>query len=54
MLLRKFPIAGRQIHDANIVATMMAHGVSRLLPHDTKDFERYADFITVVPLVEGE
>ncbi len=53
-LLREIPIIGKQIHDANIVATMMAHGVSRLLTHNTKDFERYAGLITVVPLLEGE
>ena len=31
VLCRQIPIGGRQIHDANIVATMLAHGERRLL-----------------------
>ena len=49
-LIRQIPTAGRRVHDANIVATMQAHGVRRLLTHNTKDFVHYADVITVVPL----
>ena len=30
-LCRQVPVGGRQIHDANIVATMLAHGERRLL-----------------------
>jgi predicted nucleic acid-binding protein len=36
--------------DANIVATMRAHGVQRLLTHNTDDFARYNHLITIVPL----
>lgn len=49
-LVGTIAIAGRQIHDANIVATMLVHGVRRLLTHNTKDFARYTDLIEVVPL----
>jgi len=28
----------RQIHDANIIATMLTAGIDRLLTHDVKDF----------------
>lgn len=49
-LLQRVPGADRRIYDANIVATMLVHGVRRLLTHNTKDFARYADVITVVPL----
>ena len=49
-LVRSIVVAGRQIHDANIVATMRAHGVRRLLTHNTDDFVRYNHLITVVPL----
>jgi predicted nucleic acid-binding protein len=50
-LLTATPGGGKQIHDANIVATMRAHGVSRILTHNVADFNRYASLITVVPLI---
>jgi predicted nucleic acid-binding protein len=50
-LLRRFPAAGRRVHDTNIVATMVAHGVSHLLTNNTGDFARFAGIITVEPLV---
>ncbi len=49
-LLSKVPAAGKQVHDANIVATMLAHNVSHLLTHNTVDFSRYSQLITVIPL----
>jgi predicted nucleic acid-binding protein len=49
-LLQQFPTGGKQVHDANIVATMQAHGIRRLLTHNDADFARYAGVITVVPL----
>ena len=42
-LLRAIGARGKVIHDANIVATVLAHGVGRLLTHNVKDFDRYAD-----------
>jgi len=36
--------------DANIVATMQACGIPRLLTHHEADFARHAGTITVVPL----
>ncbi len=42
---------GRQVHDANIVATMRRHGIASLLTHNPADFERYRSWITVLPLV---
>ena len=42
------PVAGRQVHDANIVATMLAHGEGRLLTFDQEDFRRYSDRIELV------
>ncbi|MGH2391040.1 MAG: type II toxin-antitoxin system VapC family toxin, partial [Chloroflexota bacterium] len=50
-LLQRVPTGGRQVHDANIVATMRCYGVQRLLTHNTDDFSRFAGFITVTPLV---
>jgi predicted nucleic acid-binding protein len=50
-LLKDIPTGGKQVHDANIVATMLTHGVSTLLTHNTGDFARFASLIRIVPLV---
>ena len=47
-LLREVSVGGRQIHDANIVATMLAHGERRLLTFNTSDFRRYERLIELV------
>ena len=48
-LLSQVPVGGRQVHDANIVATMQVHRISRLLTHNAADFSRFAGMITVIP-----
>ena len=47
-LCREVSVGGSQIHDANIVATMLAHGERRLLTFNTADFRRYGDRIELV------
>ena len=47
-LCRDVAVGGRQIHDANIVATMLAHGERRLLTFNTGDFRRYGDHVELV------
>ena len=47
-LCREVPVAGRQVHDANIVATMLAHGERRLLTFDAADFRRYGPRVELV------
>lgn len=51
-LVKEVPIGGKQIHDANIVATMLEHGVTHLLTDNAKDFERFSSHITILPLSE--
>ena len=46
-LLGDFKIGGKQVHDANIVATMQAYGIPVLLTHNTKDFERFGETIRI-------
>jgi predicted nucleic acid-binding protein len=46
-LMADTPIGGKQVHDANIVATMLAYGIPALLTHNGKDFERFAGRIAV-------
>lgn len=47
-LCREVDVGGQQIHDANIVATMLVHGENRLLTFNTADFRRYGDRIELV------
>ena len=47
-LCREVPVGDRQIHDANIVATMLAHGERLLLTFNTADFRRYSGRIVLV------
>ncbi len=47
-LCRDVQVAGKQIHDANIVATMLAYGERRLLSFNTSDFRRYENRIELV------
>ena len=49
-LCRDVRVAGKQVHDANIVATMLAHGERRLATFNVKDFRRYGQRVHLVPL----
>ena len=49
-LLEQVPASGRQVHDANIVATMLAHGIEQLVTANVGDFRRYEPHITVMDL----
>jgi predicted nucleic acid-binding protein len=49
-LLGSVPAAGKQIHDANIVATMLANGIRRLLTFNLADFRRFEALIAIEPL----
>jgi predicted nucleic acid-binding protein len=50
-LLSTIPTGGRQVYDANIVATMQAHGLRRLLTHNTADFARFGAIIQLEPSI---
>lgn len=50
-LVRRHEVSGAPVHDANVVATMQAHGVSRLATYNQNDFQRY-DEIVLEPLPE--
>lgn len=47
---KEYPTRGKQIHDANIVATMLVNGVDTLLTMNVADLQRYQGRITLVPL----
>jgi predicted nucleic acid-binding protein len=47
-LSRRYSFGGRQVHDANVVATMLAHSERRLLTFNESDFRRFAPLIELV------
>lgn len=47
-LLKDYPTAGKQVHDANIVATMLAYNIGTLVTLNTSDFKRFEDKITLL------
>lgn len=49
-LLESVAVAGKQIHDTNIVATMRAYGVKTLLTHNWDDFKRFSNHINILTL----
>ena len=48
--------AGRQLHDANIVATMQEHGLTRLVTGNLRDFRRFRglDLVDLAALPGGD
>jgi predicted nucleic acid-binding protein len=44
-------VTGVQVHDARLVAAMLAHGVSRLLTLNDRDFARYPGISALHPRV---
>ena len=48
-LLTRYPIIGRQGHDARIAALMLAHNVTHLLTLNPSDFARYQEITPVTP-----
>lgn len=46
-LLGHVPTGGKQVHDANIVATMIAYDVRTLLTYNLADFKRFSSFIDI-------
>ena len=52
VLLDAYPIRGRAIYDANIVATMLAYDIGTVCTLDN-DFERYRRRITIVSPLTG-
>jgi predicted nucleic acid-binding protein len=49
-LLKTHPTQGKQVHDANIVATMLAYDIDTLLSINIEDMKRFADKIKLVTL----
>jgi predicted nucleic acid-binding protein len=48
VLLDDVECTGKQVHDANIVGTMLAHGIDVLVTLNTDDFVRFARYVRIV------
>jgi predicted nucleic acid-binding protein len=51
-IMENFDVGGKQIHDANIVAVMLVHGVKRLLTYNQDDFKKFDHWIEILGLDE--
>ncbi len=49
-LLKIYPTGGKQVHDANIIATMLAYEIDTLLTTNVEDMKRFADRIKLISL----
>lgn len=48
-LVSTYGVAGKNVHDTRLVATMIAHGVDQILTFNIQDFSRYAEIRTIYP-----
>ncbi len=49
-LLQEFPVRGKEIYNASIVATMLVYGIEHLLTNNVDDFKCFAEKIHILPL----
>lgn len=49
-LLADVECRGRQVHDANVVATMLVHGIGTVVTRNPGDFARFERHVTVIRL----
>jgi len=48
-LVIKHQVMGKQVHDARLVAAMLAHNITHLLTFNVDDFKRFSDIVVVDP-----
>ncbi len=50
--LHLFPLltTHKDVFDFNIAATLQAHGIRHILTHNTNDFFKFSDWLTILPL----
>ena len=49
-LLADVECGGKQVHDANVVATMLVHGVGTVVTMNVVDFARFERYVSLVEL----
>jgi predicted nucleic acid-binding protein len=50
-LLADVDCSGRQIHDANVIATMLVHGIGTVVTMNVSDFARFDRYVSLVRLL---
>lgn len=50
-LIVSHAVKGKQTHDANVAATMLVLGITKLLTQNEQDFRRFVPLIEILPLV---
>jgi predicted nucleic acid-binding protein len=48
-LVIQYQVMGKQVHDARLVAAMLAHNITHLLTFNIDDFKRFSDIVVVDP-----
>jgi hypothetical protein len=49
-LLADVECAGKQVHDANVIATMLTHGVGTVVTMNVEDFACFERYVSLVQL----
>jgi len=44
-LISRYEVKGKKIHDTNIVALMITHGIKRLMTYNINDFIRFNEIV---------
>ena len=53
-LVHRYQVRGKNIHDANVVAVMLTHGVRRLATFNSADFRRFDEIVLeMAPVVDS-
>ena len=52
-LVTTYQIQGKRVHDARLVAVMLAHGVTHLLTFNADDFRAMSEIVTIHPQQVG-
>ena len=48
-LIERYDVKGKQVHDARLVAVMLAHGIRRLMTFNTAHFARFSEISVLTP-----
>lgn len=48
-LVNRYEVKGKQVHDARLVAIMVAYGIERLLTYNGDDFKRFPEVQAIHP-----
>lgn len=41
----------KDVFDFNIAATLQVHGIENILTHNERDFVKFSEWLTVLPLI---